>query len=392
MLHDETKTKFEIEHVLAGAESAGRRTRLANHNASPYNPSYCGDALFAAVAGRNIPPSDSPTIRDMTNASLVTNAPPSSDSLVVALAQLTPVWLDRDATIAKSVAAISDAAAQGAQLIAFPEGFAPGYPFWIERTNGALFNSPVQKALFAHYAREAVQIEAGHLAPIQDAARRGGIAVMFGCIERPVDRGGHSVYASLVYIDAAGDIRSVHRKLVPTYEERLVWSPGDGHGLQVHALGPFTVGGLNCWENWIPMARAALYGLGEDLHVAVWPGSDYNTRDITRFVARESRSYVMSVSSVMTCDDIPAGVPHRDLIVAGGAPLLANGGSCIASPDGTWLVEPVVATERVILATVAHHRVREERQNFDPSGHYARPDVLQLSVDRRRQSTVHVRD
>ena len=315
-----------------------------------------------------------------------------SDTIVVALAQLAPIWLDRDATIAKSVTAIADAAAQGARLIAFPEGFAPGYPFWIERTNGALFDSPVQKALFAHYLSEAVQVEAGHLAPVQDAARRGNIAVMYGCIERPGDRGGHSVYASLVYIDATGAIRSVHRKLVPTYEERLVWSPGDGHGLRVHALAPFTVGGLNCWENWIPMARAALYGLGEDLHVAVWPGSDYNTRDITRFIARESRSYVMSVSAVMTCGDIPAKVPHRDLIVAGGGDTLANGGSCIASPDGTWLAEPVIGVERVILSTIDHRRVREERQNFDPSGHYARPDVLQLSVDRRRQATVQVID
>ena len=250
----------------------------------------------------------------------------------------------------------------------------------------------MQKALFAHYLNEAVQVEAGHLAPIQDAARRGNIAVMYGCIERPADRGGHSVYASVVYIDATGAIGSVHRKLVPTYEERLVWSPGDGHGLRVHALGPFTVGGLNCWENWIPMARAALYGMGEDLHVAVWPGSDYNTRDITRFIARESRSYVMSVSSVMTCNDIPATVPHRDLIVAGGNDTLANGGSCIAAPDGNWLMEPVIGVERVILSTIEHRRVREERQNFDPSGHYARPDVLQLSVDRRRQATVQVID
>jgi nitrilase len=316
----------------------------------------------------------------------------SPDTLVVALAQLTPIWLDRNATVDKSVTAITDAAAQGAQLIAFPEGFAPGYPFWVERTNGALFDSPVQKALFAHYLTQAVQIEAGHLSPIQDAARLGNIAVMYGCIERPADRGGHSVYASLVYIDAAGAIRSVHRKLVPTYEERLVWSPGDGHGLQVHALGPFTIGGLNCWENWIPMARAALYGLGEDLHVAVWPGSDYNTCDITRFIARESRSYVMSVSSVMTCGDIPSGVPHRDLIIAGGGDTLANGGSCVASPDGTWLAEPVIGVERVIVSTINHRRVREERQNFDPSGHYARPDVLQLSVDRRRQTPVQVID
>ena len=315
-----------------------------------------------------------------------------SDTLTVALAQLSPVWLDRDATIAKSVRAIDDAAAAGAALIAFPEGFAPGYPFWIERTNGATFESPVQKELYAHYLAQGVQIESGHLTPIQKAARRGNISVYFGCIERPADRGGHSVYASLVYIDANGDIGSVHRKLMPTYEERLVWSPGDGHGLRVHTLGAFTVGGLNCWENWMPMPRAALYGMGEDLHVAVWPGSDYNTRDITRFIARESRSYVLSVSSVFTSDDIPVAVPHRELIVAGGPRVMANGGSCMASPDGSWLVEPVVSEERLIVATIDHRRVREERQNFDVAGHYSRPDVLQLSVDRRRQSTIAVQD
>jgi hypothetical protein len=93
-----------------------------------------------------------------------------------------------------------------------------------------------------------------------------------GCIERAADRGGHSIYASLIYIDPNGTIRSVHRKLMPTYEERLTWSPGDGHGLRVHSIGPFTLGGLNCWENWMPLARAALYGQGEDLHVAIWPG------------------------------------------------------------------------------------------------------------------------
>ena len=314
------------------------------------------------------------------------------DTLTVALAQLSPVWLDREATVAKSVRAIDDAAAAGAELIAFPEGFAPGYPFWIERTNGAAFDSPAQKELYALYLAQAVQIESGHLTPIQDAARRGQISVYYGCIERAADRGGHSVYACLVYISAKGDIGSVHRKLMPTYEERLVWAPGDGHGLRVHALGAFTVGGLNCWENWMPMPRAALYGLGEDLHVAVWPGSDYNTRDITRFIARESRSYVLSVCSVMMADDIPQSVPHRELIVAGGARVMANGGSCIASPDGSWLVDPVVSEERLIIATIDHRRVREERQNFDVAGHYSRPDVLQLSVDRRRQSTIEVKD
>ena len=175
---------------------------------------------------------------------------------------------------------------------------------------------------------------------------------------------------------------------MPTYEERLTWSPGDGHGLRVHRLGAFTVGGLNCWENWMPLARAALYGQGEDLHVAIWPGGRRNTEDITRFIAQEARSYVLSVSGLMRREDFPADTPHADAILAGSEALLADGGSCIAGPDGQWIVEPVVGREQLIVATLDHTRVRQERQNFDPVGHYSRPDVTRLTVNRQRQSTV----
>jgi nitrilase len=215
---------------------------------------------------------------------------------------------------------------------------------------------------------------------------------MLGIIERPIDRGGHSLYASLVYVDPKGKIRSVHRKLMPTYEERLTWSPGDGHGLRVHRLGSFTVGGLNCWENWMPLARAALQGLGEDLHVAVWPGSKRNTIDITRYIAVESRSYVISVSGLMQAADIPFDTPQRSAINTDPDDVFADGGSCIAAPDGTWVVEPVVGEEKLILANLNHRRVREERQNFDPAGHYARPDVLQLKVNRQRQSILRLEE
>jgi nitrilase len=179
---------------------------------------------------------------------------------------------------------------------------------------------------------------------------------------------------------------------MPTYEERLVWATGDGNGLRTHRLGPFTLGGLNCWENWIPLARAALYGQGEDLHVAVWPGSIRNTQDISRFIAVEARSYVLSASGLMRAADIPANFPHREAIEAGPDEVFANGGSCIAGPDGRWVVAPVVDEEQLIVATLDYNRVREERQNFDPAGHYARPDVLQLHVNRQRQSTVEVID
>jgi nitrilase len=314
----------------------------------------------------------------------------TQDSLRVGFAQIAPVWLDRERTLAKVVEWVERAAAEGCQLLAFGEALVPGYPFWIELTDGARFNSPVQKAIHAHYQREAVQIEAGHLDALGRAAARHRIAVYLGCVERPADRGGHSLYASLVYVDAAGAIGSVHRKLMPTYEERLAWSPGDGHGLRVHALGAFTVGGLNCWENWMPLPRAALYGQGENLHVAIWPGGVHNTQDITRFIAREGRSYVLSASGLLRREDVPPGTPHAEAIVANAPEVLYDGGSCLAGPDGQWVIEPVTGREALCVAEIHHRRVREERQNFDPVGHYSRPDVTRLTVNRARQSTVHL--
>ena len=142
----------------------------------------------------------------------------------------------------------------------------------------------------------------------------------------------------------------------------------------------------------MPLPRAALYGQGENLHVAVWPGSDHNTKDITRFIARESRSYVISVSSLMTRDDFPKDTPHLDKILKKAPDILANGGSCIAAPNGEWLVEPVVDKEGLIYHTLDFNRVLEERQNFDPVGHYSRPDVTKLRVNRKRQSTIDLKD
>jgi predicted amidohydrolase len=310
----------------------------------------------------------------------------------IALAQIAPVWMDRERTIEKVVTWIENAAAQQARLVVFGEALLPGYPFWLERTGGARFNDPVQKAFHQRYLEQAVDIEAGDLASVQQAARDGKIAIYLGIVERPVDRGGHSLYCSLVYIDAEGEIGSVHRKLQPTYDERLAWSPGDGHGLRTHALGPFTVGGLNCWENWMPLSRAALYGGGEDLHVAVWPGSRRNTEDITPFLAKEGRSYAVSVSGLMRPEDVSDDFPEREAILGDGKTLFADGGSCVAAPDGSWVLEPETGVESLRMATLDRGLVLRERQNFDPAGHYSRPDVTRLIVNRRRQSITTFRD
>ena len=218
------------------------------------------------------------------------------------------------------------------------------------------------------------------------------MACYLGMIERPRDQTGHSLYCAYVYIDKSGTVRSVHRKLRPTYEERLVWSPGDGKGLVTHKLGAFTVGGLNCWENWMPLARAALYGQGEDLHIMGWPGSDRNTEDITPFLAKEGRSYCVSVSALMRPSDVRDDTPFAEEIRESLSDMPANGGSCVAAPDGSWVLEPVMGETGIRYCELDPSFVRRERQNFDPAGHYSRPDVTELHVDRRRKTTTRFTD
>jgi nitrilase len=312
--------------------------------------------------------------------------------LKIGMAQIAPVWLNKKLTINKIISVIIEAKEKGVDLLVFGEGFLPGYPFWLSFTHASEFDSKIQKEVHAHYLREAVDLEAGDLDSICSIAKESSIAIYLGIIERPKDRGGHSIYASLVYIDKNGVIKSCHRKLQPTYEERLSWASGDGHGLCVHELDNFRVGGLNCWENWMPLARAALYGQGENLHIAVWPGSVRNTEDITRFIAKESRSFVVSVSSLMSYKDIDHLVPHRELMIAKSENIWANGGSCIASPDGKWHVEPIADVEGLFISELDYNLVFEERQNFDPAGHYSRPDVTKLYVNRERQSTIKIID
>jgi nitrilase len=314
----------------------------------------------------------------------------TQSTLTIALAQISPIWLNKEKTIDKIKSFIMDAGNQKCELVVFGEALLPGYPFWLSLTNGAEFNSSVQKELHAHYIRSSIQIEAGELDGICALAKQHKLAIYLGIIERAQNRGGHSLYCSLVYIDATGTIKSVHRKLQPTYEERLTWAAGDGNGLQVHPLKKFSVGGLNCWENWMPLARTALYGLGENLHIAVWPGAERNTIDITKFIAKESRSFVVSVSGLMRREDFPKDTPHLEKILKDAPAVLANGGSCIAGPDGEWIIAPVTDTEGLIISTLDFNRVLEERQNFDPVGHYSRPDVTKLTLNRERQAVLDI--
>ncbi|MCM6775435.1 carbon-nitrogen hydrolase family protein [Nocardia sp. CDC159] len=302
----------------------------------------------------------------------------------IAAAQARPAWLDPTAGTKIVVDWLARAAEAGAELVAFPETFLSGYPIWLAHTGGARFDDPEQKAAYAYYHDAAVTLDGPQLATIRRAVADLGVFCYLGITERV--RG--TVYCTLVAIDPVRGVVSAHRKLMPTHEERMVWGIGDGHGLRAHDVGRFRVGGLSCWENWMPQARHALYADGATLHVSTWPGSVRNTRDITRFIALEGRVYSLAVGSVLDFDDVPSDFPLRQALVSLGESAGYDGGSAIAGPDGSWLVEPVAGGERLVLAEIDAAEIARERQNFDPTGHYARPDVFAVTVDRRRRGAV----
>lgn len=314
--------------------------------------------------------------------------------LTVAAANIHGRWLDPDATTEVVVETLQEAAAEGVDLLAFGETFLPGYPHWVSRTGGAAFDDPLQKRCYAAYLDAAVELDGPQVRRIVEATNDLGVFCYLGIAERSTDSGSGTVFATLLAIDPVRGVVSAHRKLRPTYEERLVWGPGDGHGLRVHEFDGVRVGGLNCWENWMPQARHALYAGGEDLHVSVWPGTSGLTRDITRFIALEGRVWSLAAGGRFELADVPSDFPAHELLAASeeaSGPIGYDGGSAIAAPDGSWLVEPT-SDELLVTGTIDTAEVRQARQNFDPTGHYARPDVFRVELDRTRHQSVHVRD
>ncbi|CAM5245131.1 nitrilase [Streptomyces spiroverticillatus] len=281
---------------------------------------------------------------------------------------------------------LEKAAADDVGLVAFPETFLSGYPFWLDQTDASRFDDPEQKRAYAAYLDAAVELTGPQLARITEAVRDLGVFTYLGITERVHG----TVYCTLLAVSPHAGVVSAHRKLMPTYEERLVWGTGDGHGLRVHQVGDVRVGGLNCWENWMPLARHALYAQGEDLHVSVWPGSTRNTTNITRFIAQEGRVYSLAAGALFSYADIPAGFPFRERLVDRVSQ--CDGGSAVAGPDGEWVVAPVSGKEMLVTADIDPAVVRAERQNFDPVGHYARGDVFDVRVDRRRLAPARFTD
>ena len=308
---------------------------------------------------------------------------------LVAAAQAAPVFLDREATVDKACALIAEAGARGARLIAFPEGFIPAYPFWVWFIPAG--NTHALRELYSELLDQAVTVPSDATDRLCAAAREAGINVAVGINERNAEASGSTLYNSLLYIGADGRILGCHRKLVPTAGERLVHGQGDGSTLAAYDLDIGKVGGLICWENYMPLARYAMYAWGVQIYVApTWDRGEPWISTL-RHIAKEGRVYVLGCCSAMRRSDVPDRYTFKEKFLPD-SEWINPGDSTIIDPDGKFLVEPVKNREEILYAEVDPRQLRGPRWQLDVAGHYGRPDVFELTVRREARPMVRVED
>jgi predicted amidohydrolase len=307
---------------------------------------------------------------------------PAADSkqVRVAIAQSAPVYLDTHTSLAKALDLIGQAAKRGAQLIAFGETWLSGYPAWLDVCPGAaLWENASAKDVFARLRANSIFVPGEEVTALCKAARDLNIAIVIGASER-VDAGpgNGTLYNSLLTISEDGQLKNHHRKLVPTYTERLVWGNGDGRGLEAVPTSAGRVGGLICWEHWMPLARMAMHNSGEHIHVAVWPTVHELHQLASRHYAFEGRCFVLAVGLMMPAEDLPREVRDGAALLSGGSQWIERGGSAIIGPDSRYILDPVFDREELLVSDLDLTQIDRELMTFDVSGHYARPDLFRF--------------
>ena len=317
--------------------------------------------------------------------------PAADQGCKVAVVQVPSVVLDRAATLDRAVAKVEEAASAGARLVAFSEAFVPGYPDWIWRLRPRADFARTAE-IWSRFLQETVDLEADDLAPLRAAASRHGVTVAVGINERDGSFSRATVYNSFVVVGPTGDVLVRHRKLVATNAERMVWGAGDGVGLEAVDTPAGRVGGLICWENLMPLARFALYASGVQLYVApTWAGGDLWDASM-RHIATEGRCWVLSCNSVMRASDIPDDLPGKADLYPDPDEWINPGGSTIVSPSGEVVAGPLTGAEGILYADADPGLADIAHRTFDVAGHYGRPDVFRLTVDRSPRRPIESSD
>ena len=305
----------------------------------------------------------------------------------IAIIQESPVYLDRKKTIEKAVQLVNKAASDGAELVVFPEAFISGYPAWIWRLRpGSDWGT--SEELHSRLLDSSVDISAGDLKPLCDAAKKNKVSIVCGMNERDGLLSKATLYNTVVVIGVNGEVLNHHRKLMPTNPERMVWGFGDGSGLNVVDTPAGRVGTLLCWENYMPLARYSLYSQGVEVYIAPTYDSGDGWLGTMQHIAREGRCWVISSGVAITNSDIPADFPDREDLYPASEEWINPGDSAVIAPGGEIVAGPLHQEKGILFAEIDSKRAGIAKRDLDITGHYSRPDIFTLSVNTKSQSPV----
>lgn len=302
--------------------------------------------------------------------------------VTVAAVQATPVFMNLEASSAKALNLVAEAALKKAQLVVFPEAWLPGYPAWLEHCRDvAVWNHPPVKKLYARLVENSVIVPSQTTEALAAVAAEYRLTVVMGVCERVAEGAGRgTLYSSMLTFSPNGELINHHRKLLPTYSERLILGQGDGRGLRSVRTSIGRVGGLISWEHWTPLARQAMHQAGEDLHVALWPSIGEMGQIACRNYAFEGRSFVITAGSIMRARDLPLELEPVAEVANDPDKLILDGGSAVIGPDGKYIAGPAFDYEAIVMARINLNRIREESLMMDVTGHYNRPDLFELRL------------
>jgi len=307
----------------------------------------------------------------------------------LALVQKAPDFLNSKKSAENAVKYIEESTSEGADIIVFGECWLSGYPAWIDYAQHmGCWDQKEIKMLWATMYADAIEILGVEIKAIQEAAKQNSKYVIIGANEAiRKGKGNGTLYNTLLIIDSNGEIVVHHRKLMPTYNEKLIHGYGDAFGLKTVATPHGNIGGLICWEHWMPLTRQAMHDEGEDIHFGLWPAVKSSHKLASRHYAFEGRCYVVAMGQILHKSSIPSYINLKDDIKNNQSDYILDGGSCIIDPNGNFLLEPQYEIEDIIYVELPPLKeLYTERMNLSTSGHYQRPDVFTFKVDKRRMT------